>query len=377
MANSKAFLKLTSCLVIACVCLTAQAQENPEAIQPDARLSQRINELSFRCYGGFLMAHRPSMVYLQNAHSASIEIDYLWRCSGSASWHKAYRFPSVGVSYRLTSFGNPDLVGDGHSISVATEFPLSSGTKFSIRTRGSFGIGWIERPFDVRDNYKNLAAGSHLNGVVGFGISGGIHIGKSSTLNTGIHFLHFSNGSARTPNLGLNVPSLSISYTRIFSRTLSSPRTLQGPADFSHNNLYLATGIKEIYPPSGKSYPVAVIDYSRTYLRGKKGVLGCGLSFMYDSSLPTKVQRENNSESNDQSDAIRIGTYGSAGLRMGPWSANLQVGLYLYNRVKSDGDVFNRLSLRHQRPNGLFYCINLKSHFGKADYIEWGIGKSF
>lgn len=377
MANTLAFRKLTISLFVACVCLTASAQESPESIPSDTGLNIRVNELSIRYYGGFLMAHRPSMVYLQNRHSASVEIDYLWRCSGSASWHAAYRFPSVGISYRLTSFGNPDLIGDGHSISVATEFPLSTGTKFTVRMRGSFGIGWIERPFDVRDNYKNLAAGSHLNGVVGFGISGGVKLGKSSTLNTGIHFLHFSNGSARTPNLGLNVPSLSISYTQTFKRALNTPTPPRALPNFSHNNIYLASGLKEIYPPSGKSFPIAVIDYSRTYLHGKKGVLGGGLSFMYDSSLPTKAQRENDNKGSDQLDGFRIGAYGSAGLRMGPWSANLQVGLYLYNRVKSDGDVFNRLSLRHHRPNGLFYCINLKSHFGKADYIEWGIGKSF
>jgi hypothetical protein len=98
---------------------------------------------------------------------------------------------------------------------------------------------------------------------------------------------------------------------------------------------------------------------------------------MYDSSLPEKLKRAWDLDSTTPYAAFRCGPYGSAGMRMGPWSAHLQVGLYLYNRVKSDGDVFNRLSLRHQRPKGVFYCINLKSHYGKADYIEWGIGKSF
>ncbi|MFM9055992.1 MAG: acyloxyacyl hydrolase, partial [Bacteroidota bacterium] len=337
MELTRAIRTLSSSLLSACFCLMAQAQQ---PTQTDTRPNLRFNELSVRCYGGFLMAHRPSMVYLQNRHATSVEIDYLWRCSGTAPWHVAYRYPSVGISYRLTAFGNPEQIGNGHSVSAVTEFPLNTGAMISFRARGSFGIGWIERPFDVRDNYKNLAAGSHLNGVVGMGISGGIHLGKSSMLNTGIHFLHFSNGSAKTPNLGLNVPSLFISYTQIFSRTLSTPPTLRTEPAIRHNNLYLATGIKEIYPPAGNTYPIAVLDYSRSYLLGKKGVLGGGISCMYDSSLPIKMQRENNNGSIDQRDALRIGSYGSAGLRMGPWSANLQVGLYLYNRVKSDGDVF-------------------------------------
>jgi hypothetical protein len=49
-------------------------------------------------------------------------------------------------------------------------------------------------------------------------------------------------------------------------------------------------------------------------------------------------------------------------------------GYYLYNRYKDDGNIYSRLCLRYHFSDRYFAVLNLKSHFAKADYWEYGIG---
>jgi len=59
------------------------------------------------------------------------------------------------------------------------------------------------------------------------------------------------------------------------------------------------------------------------------------------------------------------------------FSVVLQMGVYAKNAWKKDGLFYNRLGMRYCFYDGLFACINLKTHIARADFIEWGIGYKF
>ncbi|MBK9638656.1 MAG: hypothetical protein IPO63_12895 [Bacteroidetes bacterium] len=62
---------------------------------------------------------------------------------------------------------------------------------------------------------------------------------------------------------------------------------------------------------------------------------------------------------------------------MGNWDGYFQMGMYTYNRYKEDGNIYNRLLLRYAFTKKAYASFGLKSHFGKADYFEWGLGLKF
>lgn len=341
---------------------------------------------------GFLMAHRPVIAYLQRNHAASVQLYALKKTDGSLPWHIAYGRPSFGIAYRLTDFGNREEIGLGHSVLMMARFPLIPGNSTWQSTLDlGYGLGLIERPFDVESNYKNLSAGSVINAAFSISLSSSYPLSERLRIRGGIDFLHLSNGAARMPNLGLNIPGAHAG----FSYRLSPPERPRGleirrklrlqhyipsaqNASYRPTRGYGAIGFKEIYPPNQGPYPVLAMNIQHHRTKGSKGLFGGGSDFIVDSSLPTKTSRESGEpEPKGLRASIRVGLFGSAGLQMGPWSAYFQTGIYLANPVKSDGDIYNRLALHYQFNKGLFLCMNLKSHFGKADYIEWGAGYSF
>ena len=62
---------------------------------------------------------------------------------------------------------------------------------------------------------------------------------------------------------------------------------------------------------------------------------------------------------------------------MGKFSLKLQQGFYVYTQIKDDGILYNRIGMQYNVGKKYFACINLKSHFAKADYMEWGGGIRF
>ena len=61
-------------------------------------------------------------------------------------------------------------------------------------------------------------------------------------------------------------------------------------------------------------------------------------------------------------------------LAMGRLSFDLNYGFYVSGLDKSDGSVYHKLSVRYDVTKNIFANITLKTHWGKADYIGWGIG---
>lgn len=336
------------------------------------------------------MAHRPAIAYLQQNHSNSFQCYLIKRTDGSQSWHSDYGRPYIGLSYRITDFGNREEIGLGHSVVMMARFPLfPQAQKWQSAIDFGYGLGFIERPFDVESNYKNLASGSTVNAAFSLALTSSYALNPQLKVCGGIDFLHFSNGAARMPNLGLNVPGLLIGLNYRFdfqdqsaptqSRDEKVPLTKgTEPSSYKRTRAYGAFGLKEIYPPNQGTYSIYAFNAQHHRTVGRKGLWGGGIDLIHDSSLPAKLRRDSGTlKQNTFNSSFRTGIFASAGLQMGPWSAYLQTGAYVTNPVKSDGDVYNRLALHYQFKKGLFLCMNLKSHFGKADYIEWGAGYSF
>lgn len=333
--------------------------------------------LSLRLHTGFLMAHRPSVVYLQRDHAQAVELSWHFHPDRTTDWQSLYSFPTLAISYRYINFGNPEQLGFAHCIYPELQLPLLKQKPFTLQARIGFGLGLMTKTFDEEDNYKNLTISSHINAAVMFGLQARIFSSKKTQIITGIDFFHISNGAAQMPNLGLNIPTINLGV--IHYNGLPESVVRKNKPEFprkKETGIYYAAGFNEKYPPGGDKYIVQVLNGFYQITSGNKGLLGGGIDFIYDTSLPAELKEEGKA-SKYMEDALRIGIYGSAGLRISAFDLLLQTGGYLHNNEKSDGNIYSRLALRYQFHQHFFAGMHLKTHFGRADYTEWTIGYKF
>lgn len=333
--------------------------------------------ISVQLHGGFMMAHRPSVVYLQEGHAIEGEFTLCFSSKPDKIWAHQYNFPITGFSYRIIDFGNREKIGLAHCFYPQVLFPVFKESRLALLARLGLGIGYVEKPFDSENNYKNLTIGSHLNAAVLFGLQGRIRSSKRLQITGGIDFFHLSNGASKVPNLGINIPSINFGLLYFGGKAIHCRRVLpEKVPSRNETGVYFAQGFNEKYPPGGPTYWIQVLNgfFQRTW--GRKGIFGAGADYIYDPSIPAALSDENKA-GNFFSDASRAGVYGSIGLRMSRFDILFQTGTYLHNNDKSDGDIYSRLCLRYKLNNHFFAGAHLKSHYGKADYAEWAIGYIF
>ena len=336
-------------------------------------------EAGMELHRGFIIAHRPSMEYLQRDHASMVAVSWMKQAEGNKDWQAHYRYPLWGFGYRFFDFGNTAEIGYGHAFTFQLSLPLLINTNYGLSVRSGVGVGYIEKPFDAGDNYKNLAIGSHMNGTITTGIEGRLRLSKKLLVHSGIDFFHFSNGAARMPNLGINIPSLYAGLRYSLIERSSDVISTENRITTNNRKKYsvqLATGLKEKYPPGGPNYIIGSLQVQYNHTRGQKGLFVAGFESILDRSLPAKLE-EDNLKGKIMDGQLRIGFYAGAGLRLGRWDMSLQPGIYLLNEVKEDGDVYNRLQLKYHIPSGWSFSWGLKSHFARADYFEWGVGYGF
>jgi hypothetical protein len=321
---------------------------------------------------GFIMAHRPAVIHLQKEHTRGFEISWQKLPSAPDGWRNTYGFPWLGITYLNLDLGNPLEIGQCHGLFPTVCFPLIPKHPMSLVLRFGWGIGYIERPFNPEDNNKNLTIGSRWN----CGINSALlfRIPASSRLQVlgGVNFTHYSNGASQMPNLGLNMATVQAGIQYVAGapqqRTKVAVEPRRKEIEYS---ISLASGVKDIYPPGGKKYFPVNLSINTLKDFSPKSMVGIGIDMGIDESMVPRLEEQYREGFGSKS---RLGIHASYGLHVGKVYGLLQVGTYLHSGLTLDGTVYNRLGFRYYPSKRLFVCFNLKSHYAKADYFEWGLG---
>ena len=322
---------------------------------------------------GFLIAHRPLIYHLQQEKVNGIELASSWQTDGSKDWHHLYNFPKTGVSLSIWNLGNREQLGLGVSLIPYVDFPLIQSKRNTFYLKFGWGIGYVEKPFDADDNYKNVAVGTKMNFSLILQPHYEIKINNNFSLNTGISLVHYSNGSVTTPNLGLNLIGLTAGIGYKLGDPVVKPE--QRKIDFKKSKkitFFGAASVKQIYPADGETYFAATISGTRSWQLTRKSAFGGGFDVFYDNSLYYKIEDKNDTIQSDF-DAVRIGIHGGYEMIFSKISLVINMGVYLYSQYY-ESNMYHRFGLRYQLPRNLFATVNIKSHWGKADFAEFGIG---
>jgi hypothetical protein len=325
---------------------------------------------------GFLVPHHDYMLIMSERHYSVLQFNLFKSGNHNNEWNTLYDFPQYGISVIYSPLSSPQYLGNAFGILPFINFPLFQSQKCSFSFYTGAGIGYLTKKFDRIENYRNHAIGSHLNAALMGQFDFRVLITDNIELSSGLSVLHFSNGKISVPNLGINTVSSYIGcayHIPIETEKTSEKLHEQFKEKKWEHSVFFGMAIKQLYPVGGGYYPASSLSYNIKQVRNKKRKIGLGMDLFYDYTDRESFIRKGF----DKSDItyLKQGIYLAHDYRLGKMSIILHLGTYLYAFEKNQGVgmIYDRVGVQYYFNERLSAHVALKTHYAKADFIEWAI----
>ncbi len=326
--------------------------------------------LELKAKGGILIAHRGVMAHIPQNHSKAIEFTVFHQTNGSKFWHKAYKYPTLGATFFAGSVGNSEILGKYYGLYSFLDLPFIRKEHFVFSSKLGVGIGYGTKVYDPILNPKNAPISTHVNVQICLGLKVNYLFGKNE-LGFGLDLTHFSNGSNKQPNLGLNLPFFGLSY----GRKIRSSAFIEKDFVQERKHTFNIIGIlsrKQVAPFGSKNYGIYAINANYQILYNAKTGFETGLDLI---SKQTIIDYKDAIKT--QADILQLGAYAAYILPFGDFQIIVGMGAFIRDKYNPDDLFYHRTGMRYQINKHLLANITLKSNWAKADYVEWGIGYTF
>lgn len=330
--------------------------------------------LEGRLKGGFLLAHRSSMGHLAQQHAVASEFSYYYRPNSERLWCDAFGNPFYGFTLFAGTVGNADVLGSYYGGYGFISFPFVQKGFYSLGGKIGIGMGYGTKPYDAEENIYNLAIGSRLNALICLGLESRFQF-RHNMFSLNLDMTHFSNGATKVPNLGINIPYVSLGYSRRIKEADKVPDNyVCAPFEPSYEFGIMGIGsLKQVYPIGGKNYGVLGLNLiGRKYFNVKRG-----MEVSLDLISKQALKEFHSDIPKSQLDIMQIGGFVGYIIPIDKLHIVVGMGGYLRDKYRPDGPFYHRLGVRYRLNNGMNFNVTLKSHWAKADYVEYGIGYTF
>jgi len=330
---------------------------------------------------GFLIPHRLEMEIF-NSHFPSFELSISKKTYGAKRWEFMYGYPLVGIAYWYSNLGSSPYLGDAHAVFPYISFPISPHKPTRLYFRTGLGLGYLTKHFDRLENYKNTAIGSTINAAVSLSLELRVKLAERLHFSGSIALTHFSNGSMKTPNYGINIPSAyaglayNLSKPNPYSKSKLLPELY--PYEFDGKKWFQVQfgggiGYKNMDAEIGGSYMVYALYANVLKQISFKSRLGIGFDVSYDGT--DRVYVEQGGEELDSFwPVVKTGGNIAWELMISKVSFMFNLGGYFSGSYKSEGGIYEKFGLWYYINDNLYTSITLKAHYARADYITVGIG---
>ncbi len=360
-------------LLVMLVALSVPAKAQHKLWGSNLLLEGRIN------YGYMINHHLEMKIF--NAHFPSFEINLGKETYGRERWQTMYDYPFIGVSYWYSQLGGSELVGSAHAVFPYVNYPIIRNRKNELNFRVGLGLAYLTKCFDRLDNYKYIAIGSHVNAAINLMAEYRWRFSPKMNFAVGLALMHFSNGSTKTPNYGINTPAINLA----FAYRLSKENTYLSKKIMPRLSLFEFPGTKSIDLSIGATaaYKDMGSEYGRTFMIYNmfgsvmkqfsfKSSVGLGFDATYDES-DFYLAKLNKVEYQNSRQLRRFGVGPVYQLNMSKLSYNFALGLYIKGKMVPSG-VYFKFGLQYMITEKLFANLTLRTHYGQADFVGIGLG---
>ena len=351
-----------------------------------------------RVHGGIFWHHHFEMQRF-NALYPAIEASIYQSTFGRSHWEPVYNYPYIGVTFYHANFGfnfehNPEVgeaLGSVFAVYPFINYPLNPNEDSQLTFKLGAGLGYLTKCFDNFDNYQNFAIGSHLNAAVNLSFEYRQRLTPRLMSVASFGLTHFSNGSTKLPNYGLNTFSgaLGLAYYLRPPRVNLTPtlRPEYKPFEFDHKHwlsldLNYGIGFKNVSQTLGgdSTHYYHVHDLSAYLLAQftQHSRAGLGLAAVLDLSDQTLPGYDTLDIQNNLQ-LTRLNFNLCYVMTMNRLSYYFEFGWHLkYNDVPlSKGNIYQKVTARYQLHDNIYAHLGLMTHFGRADFLCFGLGYRF
>lgn len=344
-------------------------------ISVNAHLQTKLNwGFEIKPKFGFLVAKRGVVGHLPQSHTYGGEASFVVHTNGSKKWHRSYNYPTIGLTVFSASVGNNEILGIFTGSYGFIEFPFAKTDSYKLTGKIGGGMAYGSKIYDPVSNPKNTVISSHLNALVCFGLQNRF-VFNHHELVLGVDLTHCSNGCFKLPNIGINMPFVSVGYgyrmkttdvEKIEKEILPYKRILYG--------VFATYSGKEVYPTGqGRSPIYGISVFSRCFFKPKAG-FELSLDIVSKQVLLQKYQPD---LEKDQIDIIQVGLYAGYLLPLDRFHFVLGMGVNIRDKYQPESLLYHRIGARYYFDNGIHLNAVLRSNWAVADFTEWGIGYTF
>ena len=325
---------------------------------------------------GFNIPVYKALGYIIKDDIFAADISIGFQATGKNYWEKLYNFPTTGAGFSAWSLGNRDILGNAYAVYGFTSVPFDKDPRrFSLNFKGSAGAAWLPLKFDLKENPLNRAIGSNCNIFIRLAIEGKYRLSPLCDLIAGAGLAHFSNGKTHSPNYGINTGtvSLGLNYNFNHNNYIRSDPEIPVPDKKLVHSIFISAGPKVYDNLYGYRYLSATLSYDMGKNINNLGKAGGGIDLFYDGSIGEAL-----SERGVMEDRLirlmRAGVHVSYSMRCNRMSAGLQAGYYLYSKSIVLTSIYNKIFLQYMFTKKIAGNVSIRSHWGKADCLEYGVG---
>ncbi|MFT7591701.1 MAG: hypothetical protein ACI9UJ_001630, partial [bacterium] len=328
--------------------------------------------IGFNYYPGFLVAHREDSKNLE-AHTHGFELQ-ISKQQSVQPWAKHYSKPEIYMGLLYMNLGNPDLTGNAFAAMPGFETSLKSFKHSEIRIRFSTGLAYLTKKFDIYTNRRNQAIGSHLNGVMqGFATWETRQENNPWHLQVGIGLTHFSNGSYRVPNLGVNMPSLYFGGNYLIEQK-PSRNPIIDTLDHKNWQVYATYGFKERSLTKTTGFNIWNVGVTRIKQVSLKRSWRFGTDIYIDKTHHFIDYPDEPLTGLKIPEMTEFGLYVGHQLLISRVYFVTDIGFYPYKPSANKFITYQRLGFYYHFNQHGYILAALKTHFGIADHFTWGFG---
>lgn len=331
-------------------------------------------------YKGFILKHKSAIAHLIVDHPVGFRVTYDKQTFGHEAWEKRYNYPDVGLTFTYLDYKNEVL---GKTLSLIPHYQIylrkNREAKSQFNYKIGLGLGYHTNKYDKVENNKNNALSTRMSFGVIFQAGYLYKITERLNFTTTLTLTHFSNGSIKKPNSGINVISsnFGISY-QLKPSTQQYLTPEDEPLDKSGlgYTFTFTSGMHEAITKGVGTYPFYTFSGLADKTLNHKSKLGVMVDWFHSRALKREVEVDEDLNG-ERPDFNRIGVGLSHELVMNDYSVVSQAGYYVHAPYTPFEPVYFRLGLRRYFKEKLYAGISVKSHFAKAESAEFALGWRF
>ena len=344
-----------------------------------------LKNISVAYAGGFLPPHRTEVKHLEG-HTRHTELRVTPNIA-FGPWYDSLKRPDIHVSLLYQPFPHKNILGTAWAVALgieATLWRLSPRSRLTLNP--ALGAAWLSHTF-TKDNLTNVAIGSHLNYCVRLQTALLYDVTQSFGVAAEAGINHFSNGSFNKPNLGLNVIHGGFRAIYYLQSAETRPTKIASPYLFNKKwggMILPVVGLKENGLPGGHRFlvvggrAVATVQLSRQsrMLAGIDVNKRSFIIFGNDDRLPVSGEPDNEFP-HPPEELLNTTVSVMTGYEwlLGRFALLGHIGVYVARpAIQEELPFYQRYGFKYYFSKHFFAEAALRSHAGRADYTEVGLG---